>query len=228
MIQNLGWGESCWWEPIVRRQWFRDEPQNMLRSDTSVTIMVGPPEANPLRRMTLIWSSVCKSPITLWSLVWIYDSHLENTLEFTNVPIVNWIYKLNCSQNQISLLFYLPWGLTASWACLLKLRVPLCRFLVIEYYFRCILNTDRSVLLSYLNQNCEASLDKCEWGGVEMTTVKSLLSYIFWKLDSSVSERYSCNGDASGVNNDLEGCWGKNSYDKELKSMCSLFPEPSC
>lgn len=39
-----------------------------------------------------------------------------------------------------------------------------------------------------------------------MAIVKSLLFYIFWKLDSLVFERYFCNGDVSGVNNDLEGC----------------------
>lgn len=48
-------------------------------------------------------SYVYGSPIALCSLLLVYDCDLENTSEVMNVSLIHLLYRLHCSQDQISL-----------------------------------------------------------------------------------------------------------------------------
>lgn len=118
----------------------RDQSQTMLRSDTNVTIMVVTLTANTLRKMTYTWSSAMSVNVLL--LRGLYFSFVKVILE---ALLSSWMYPLlteliNCSQNQISLQFYLPWVLAASWAHI-QITFLFSWFLIVEYYFKCLLNT---------------------------------------------------------------------------------------
>ena len=116
----------------------RDQSQTMLRSDTNVTIMVV--TANTLRKMTCTWSSAMSVNVLL--ICGLYFSFVKVIME---ALLSSWMYPLltefiNCSQNQISLQFYLPWVLAASWAHI-QITFLFSWFLIVEYYFKCLLNT---------------------------------------------------------------------------------------
>lgn len=100
---------------MVRREHLRDQAQNTL-SGTRVTVLSFS-WGNYFKEddIHLKLSYVYESPIALCSLLLVYDRDLENTFEVMNVPLIDWLYTLNCSQNQIFFWFYLSWVLAASW-----------------------------------------------------------------------------------------------------------------